>query len=65
MISLLWLRRDLRVHDQQALLAAAAGAEHLVPECGAAAGIRVRPTGAGPLNNPNQRPNPAIATAAT
>ena len=31
MISLLWLRRDLRVHDQQALLAAAAGAEHLVP----------------------------------
>ncbi len=31
MISLLWLRRDLRVHDQQALLAAAAGAVHLVP----------------------------------
>ncbi len=31
MISLLWLRRDLRVHDHQALLAAAAGADHLVP----------------------------------
>ena len=31
MISLLWLRRDLRVHDHPALAAAAAGAEHLVP----------------------------------
>jgi deoxyribodipyrimidine photo-lyase len=31
MTSLLWLRRDLRVHDHPALEAARAGADHLVP----------------------------------
>ncbi len=31
MTALLWLRRDLRIHDQPALDAARAGADHLVP----------------------------------